>query len=474
MVNTTLNKFGKKLPPVKTGQRFGEEIKKDKKVGLFSERRFLIFTKRGPIEIAFKPIHYASVIMTTIVGLTSIVYWSAKGIYSAIDVAKKNDIITEASANISNPIENDSDTIVNINTKDQSNISLPILKNNFLIESNDTISYKPLIENNIKNKLVPNNTRKEFFGKNFFFEIKETNNVKVTNDLRIDLFNKTMRNQDLPINFTTQLLNESNIFISENTISKDANDDFVPKPPKINEKVKTIRFIDSVDNELTQMENVFDMINVKLNDKNLVSIKSITNKNKIIDPDSDEFFRSFKERINLLSIYRDALQNIPLKPPMEHYYVSSPYGPRKHPVTGKYRMHHGIDLAGTWQENITVSADGTVVFAGYHGSFGKVIRIKHSYGIMTTYGHLAKINVRRGDLVNEGQVIGKMGRTGKVKGAHLHYEISVNGKSQNPATYIKIGRNLLSRTSLKNFANKNINWFLIGITNASHYFYKGD
>ena len=166
-------------------------------------------------------------------------------------------------------------------------------------------------------------------------------------------------------------------------------------------------------------------------------------------------FRGLKTRLNLLAIYKDALQNLPLKPPMEHYYVSSSYGPRKHPVTGKYRMHHGIDLAGTWQENISVSADGTVVFAGYHGSFGKVIRIRHNYGIMTTYGHLAKINVRRGDIVNEGQVIGKMGRTGKVKGAHLHYEISVNGKSQNPATYIKIGRNLLSRTSLKGFANIN-------------------
>ena len=140
---------------------------------------------------------------------------------------------------------------------------------------------------------------------------------------------------------------------------------------------------------------------------------------------------------------------------MEHYYVSSPYGKRKHPVTGKFRMHHGIDLAGTWQENVSVSADGTVVFAGYHGSFGKVIRIKHNYGIMTTYGHLAKINVRRGDLVNEGQVIGKMGKTGRVNGAHLHYEISVNGKSQNPAIFIKIGRNLLSRTSLKGIANKN-------------------
>ena len=430
MVNTTLNKFGKKLPPVKTGQRFGEEIKKDKKVGLFSERRFLIFTKRGPIEIAFKPIHYASVIMTTIIGLTSIVYWSAKGIYSAIDVAKKNDIITEASANISSPIENDSDTVVNINTKDQSNISLPILKNNTLLDKNYTIYYEPLTD-------------------------KDINNKKIANNLSIDLFNETMRNQDLPINFTIPLVNESNIFISENTTSNDINDDFVPKPPKINEKVKTLRFIASVDNELTQMEKVFDLINVDLNDKDLKSLKSITNQN--IDPDSDEFFRSLKERINLLSIYKDALQNIPLKPPMEHYYVSSPYGPRKHPVTGKYRMHHGIDLAGTWQENVSVSADGTVVFAGYHGSFGKVIRIKHNYGIMTTYGHLAKISVRRGDLVSEGQVIGKMGRTGKVKGAHLHYEISVNGKSQNPATYIKIGRNLLSRTSLKNFANKSLN-----------------
>ncbi len=458
MVNTTFNKIGKKLPPVKTGQRFGEKIKKDKKVGLFSERRFLIFTKKGPIEIAFKPIHYASVIMTTVIGLTSIIYWSAKGIYSAIDVAKKNDLINEASANISSPIENDSDTFVNINTEDQSNISLPIFKNNFLLEKNNTISYKPLINKDINNnKKNLGNNAEDLYRKSLSIETKKINNQIKVNNFSIDLFNKTMRNQDLPINFTNQPVNESNIFITDNTTFEEANGDFVPKPPKINEKVKTLRFIASVDNELAQMEKVFDLINVKLNNKDLVSLKSISKKNNIIDPDSNEFFRSLKIRINLLSIYKDALQNIPLKPPMVHYYVSSPYGPRKHPVTGKYRMHHGIDLAGTWQENVSVSADGTVVFAGYHGSFGKVIRIKHNYGIMTTYGHLAKINVRRGDLVSEGQVIGKMGRTGKVKGAHLHYEISVNGKSQNPATYIKIGRNLLSRTSLKNFANKNLN-----------------
>ena len=58
----------------------------------------------------------------------------------------------------------------------------------------------------------------------------------------------------------------------------------------------------------------------------------------------------------------------------------------KHPVTKKWAFHHGIDLAGTWQENINVTADGIVIFAGYHGSFGKVIRIQHNYGIKLLMG----------------------------------------------------------------------------------------
>ena len=466
MVNATFNKFGKKLPPVKTGQRFGEEIKKDKKVGLFSERRFLIFTKKGPIEIAFKQVHYTSLLITTIVGLTSIVYWSAKGIYSAIDVAKKNDIITEASANINDTIENDSDTNVSVNIEDQSNITLPILKKTPL-EVNKVEVYVP-IKSKYKNE-------KTFIEEDKFakkLDLKKPENT-LTSDLNdtvvfrsitsidnninqgLDLFNKTFRNQDIPNEALNQFPNESNIIISQNYKSNTNDKNQYPQPPKLNDKVKSLRFIASVDNELIQMENVFKAINVKLKNDDLVSVETILKNNEIIDPDSNNFFRGLKTRLNLLAIYKDALQNLPLKPPMEHYYVSSSYGPRKHPVTGKYRMHHGIDLAGTWQENVSVSADGTVVFAGYHGSFGKVIRIRHNYGIMTTYGHLAKINVRRGDIVNEGQVIGKMGRTGKVKGAHLHYEISVNGKSQNPATYIKIGRNLLSRTSLKGYANIN-------------------
>jgi len=437
VVNSTFNKFGKNLPPVKTGQRFGEESQPNKKLGLFSERRFLIFTKRGPIEIAFKPIHYTSAIISTFVGITSIIYWSAQGIYSAIDVAQKNDIITEASANIPSPIENDSDTVVNVET--QSNITLPTLRKFF--DDNQKENYKILKSNDNENTILNVNNLPK---------IQE----EKTNTLKLSLFSSTNRNQDIPNLSSKKIYNESNIItspisnFSDNVVAK------IPHPPKLGVKAKSLRFLASLNNELIQMENVFKEINVKVNNPDLFSVNSIINNDQEVDPESDDFFRNLSNRLNLLAVYKEALQNIPLKPPMQHYYVSSSYGPRKHPLTGKYRMHHGIDLAGTWQENVTVSADGTVVFAGYHGSFGKVIRIKHNYGIMTTYGHLAKINVKRGDIVSEGQVIGKMGRTGKVKGAHLHYEISVNGKSQNPAKYIKIGRNLLSRSSLKGYVNK--------------------
>ena len=438
MVNTKITDFEKKMPPVKTGQRFGERTS-NKKVGLFSERRFLIFTKKGPIEIAFKPIHYTGAIMTAIVGITSIVYWSAMGIYSAIDVANKQDLIAQASANVPDLIENDYDTKENILNKGETNITIAIENLNSIDIKNETLTNEILksielgtVNNKVNNEESVLNTEKQINN------LANPNpKILINDDLIKDKKISEMHNND-----------EFDSFYNDKTIDKLS---VFPKAPIINDKVKNFRFIASVDNELLTMEKVFKLLNVNIKGKNdkLTNVTSLIENSSNIDPDSNLFFTNLKERLNLLAIYKDALQFIPLKPPMEHYYISSQYGKRKHPVTGRYRIHHGIDLAGTWQEKISVSADGTVVFAGYHGTFGKVIRIKHRYGIVTTYGHLAKINVKMGDIVSEGQTIGKMGRTGRVDGAHLHYEISVNGKSQNPNSYIKIGRNLLSRTSLK-------------------------
>jgi murein DD-endopeptidase MepM/ murein hydrolase activator NlpD len=140
--------------------------------------------------------------------------------------------------------------------------------------------------------------------------------------------------------------------------------------------------------------------------------------------------------------HRSLLRKVPLKPPMLYFYISSNYGLRRHPVLETKRFHHGIDLAGTWQETVHAPAPGTVIYAGRKGSFGKVVQIRHAYGFVTTYAHLAKITVRKGADVVNGTVVGKMGRTGRVQGAHLHYEIRLGDKSIDPKKFFAIGHRI--------------------------------
>ncbi|MDA9251791.1 M23 family metallopeptidase [Alphaproteobacteria bacterium] len=151
---------------------------------------------------------------------------------------------------------------------------------------------------------------------------------------------------------------------------------------------------------------------------------------------------NFKNIMINLAEHRAALRKIPFKPPMLYFYISSDYGNRKHPKTGKTSFHHGVDLAGTWQENVRVTAPGTVIYAGTEGSFGKVVRVKHDFGVVTTYAHLARITVKLGDYIGENHVIGKMGNTGRSAGAHLHYEIRINNKSIDPVTFMTVGREI--------------------------------
>ena len=150
----------------------------------------------------------------------------------------------------------------------------------------------------------------------------------------------------------------------------------------------------------------------------------------------------FKNMMVNLAEHRAALRKIPFKPPMLYFYISSDYGNRKHPKTGKISFHHGVDLAGTWQENVRATAPGTVIYAGTEGSFGKVVRVQHDFGIVTTYAHLARITVRLGDYIGENHVIGKMGNTGRSAGAHLHYEVRINNKSINPVKFMTVGRQI--------------------------------
>jgi len=117
-------------------------------------------------------------------------------------------------------------------------------------------------------------------------------------------------------------------------------------------------------------------------------------------------------------------------------WVTSVYGERISPFTGFKQMHKGLDIANRVGTPVVAPADGIVLRVGRVGSLGKMVSISHGYGMKTTYGHLSKIFVKRGQRVKRGQKIAAMGNTGHSTGPHLHYEVTVNGIRMNPYKYI--------------------------------------
>ena len=117
--------------------------------------------------------------------------------------------------------------------------------------------------------------------------------------------------------------------------------------------------------------------------------------------------------------------------------ITSKFGPRVSPFTGKKALHAGIDIGTPTGMEVRSPAAGKVVVAAYDGRMGKFIRIDHGYGIETTFGHLSKIHVKYGDKVHRGDLIGLVGSTGKFStGPHLHYQVAVNDIVVDPVHYI--------------------------------------
>ncbi|MBT4019259.1 MAG: peptidoglycan DD-metalloendopeptidase family protein [Alphaproteobacteria bacterium] len=137
---------------------------------------------------------------------------------------------------------------------------------------------------------------------------------------------------------------------------------------------------------------------------------------------------------------QNIVQSIPLAAPADSYYLSSGYGRRKDPFTKRWASHHGLDFAGHFKTRIRATAAGKVTFAGNNGPYGKMIEIDHGLGIKTRYGHLHRILVKKGQSVDFRDKIGLMGSTGRSTGHHVHYEVIYNGKTLDPAKFLKAGR----------------------------------
>jgi murein DD-endopeptidase MepM/ murein hydrolase activator NlpD len=122
-----------------------------------------------------------------------------------------------------------------------------------------------------------------------------------------------------------------------------------------------------------------------------------------------------------------------------NFIMNSRFGYRSDPMRGgRVEFHPGIDFKGRRGDAVKSTADGKVIVAGWFQGYGKCVRIRHKNNLETLYGHLSKVSVKEGQMVNTGQVIGLVGSTGHSTGNHLHYEVRKDGKPINPRNFLSV------------------------------------
>jgi murein DD-endopeptidase MepM/ murein hydrolase activator NlpD len=138
-----------------------------------------------------------------------------------------------------------------------------------------------------------------------------------------------------------------------------------------------------------------------------------------------------------------AISSVPVRKPVDgDIEPASGFGVRMDPFTSSPAMHTGLDLHGETGDPVRATADGKVTTAGWSGGYGRVVDIDHGNGLSTRYGHLSSIDVRVGQSIRTGQIIGKIGSTGRSTGPHLHYETRVRGEAVDPNKFLRAGQKL--------------------------------
>ncbi len=152
-----------------------------------------------------------------------------------------------------------------------------------------------------------------------------------------------------------------------------------------------------------------------------------------------------EHNLSLLARLENAVAHMPLANPLPGAEVTSPFGGRSDPFTGRYLFHAGLDLAARYGSVVRAPAPGVVSFAGWKPQYGQLIEIDHGNGFVTRYAHLSKIDVKTGQKVSFQTRIGHLGSTGRSTGPHLHYEVWYNGTVRNPANFLEAGDYVLAQ-----------------------------
>ncbi len=147
-------------------------------------------------------------------------------------------------------------------------------------------------------------------------------------------------------------------------------------------------------------------------------------------------YQGYLAILDTLSSRTIVLEHIPSIRPIDTGWLSSRFGMRNDPFTGKMAFHRGVDYASPTGTPVRATADGKVIAVQQQRGLGKVLKIDHGNKVVTLYAHLHKSLVNKGDQVKRGDIVAESGNTGRSTASHLHYEIKVNGRAINPLSYI--------------------------------------
>jgi len=164
-------------------------------------------------------------------------------------------------------------------------------------------------------------------------------------------------------------------------------------------------------------------------------------------------FKDQKNNIGYYSKDGKSIEKALMKTPINGARLSSSFGLRKHPILGYNKLHQGTDFAAPKGTPVMASGSGTIEMASWNGAYGKYVRIRHNSTYKTAYAHLSRFGkkIRRGAKVQQGQIIGYVGSTGRSTGPHLHYEVLVQNK--------RVNSQRLKLPSGKNLAGKEMQIF---------------
>lgn len=178
-------------------------------------------------------------------------------------------------------------------------------------------------------------------------------------------------------------------------------------------------------------EELMDMANAKL-------VMNTTQKLDVLSKRLYIQSKSFDDVVDMCKNHDEMLQCMPAIQPISNKDLkktASGYGTRIDPIYGTAKFHAGMDFSAQAGTDVYATGNGTVVKVGWETGYGKTIEIDHGFGFRTRYAHLQDYNTKLGKKVVRGEVIGKVGSTGKSTGPHLHYEVHVKGKVVNPINY---------------------------------------